>query len=37
VRPHSVFFFKNKINFVGSMWHNLYKIRRHKPAIRDLM
>jgi len=37
IRPHSVFFFKNKINFVGSMWHNLYKIRRHKPAIRDLM
>tara|TARA_A100001011_G_scaffold382775_1_gene453093 strand:+ start:6304 stop:7155 length:852 start_codon:yes stop_codon:yes gene_type:complete len=34
-KPSSVFYFKKKINFVGSMWHNLYKIRRHKPTIRE--
>ena len=34
-KPSSIFFFKNKINFVGSMWHNVYRIRRHRPTLRE--
>ena len=34
-KPSSVFYFKNKIKFVGSMWDNIYKIRRFKPTIRQ--
>tara|TARA_X000000950_G_C13919934_1_gene662869 strand:+ start:4375 stop:5202 length:828 start_codon:yes stop_codon:yes gene_type:complete len=30
-KPDSVFYFKNDIHFVGSMWNNLYKIKRFRP------
>ena len=29
--PDSIFYFKNKINFAGSMWHNLHFSGKRKP------
>ena len=34
-KPRSVFYFKNKLKFVGSMWDNVYQLRRHNPTLRE--